>query len=394
MYVAISGDVFDGNDFIEQVLKQGARYAVTSRTDFKNDERVICVPDTLQGLQDLAKYHRAQFKIPVIAIGGSNGKTTTKELVAEVLSKKYKVLCTEGNLNNHIGVAKTLLRIKPEHEIAVVEIGANHLGEHAGLIEIVQPTHIIVTNNGLDHLEGFGSIENVRKANKEIFDWAREQKNVVSFVDVSQDDLVEDSDGLERVRYTPSDISISKKTQYAEFSYKNNLFTSHLAGSFNAINMLASIVIGETFGVLIENIKSAIADYKPSLMRSEILEYKGATWIVDCYNANPSSMKLAIENISADATHNHKALVLGGMREMGEYSKREHEKLVELAEQAGAELIVFVGEEFSECKISERSHYFPDSLSARKFIDTFSLENFLVLLKGSRGIKMETIINR
>lgn len=395
LYVAIKGENFDGNTFVEKALENGARYVITTRTDFPDDPRVISVTDTVKTLQELALYHREKFSVPIIAIGGSNGKTTTKELIAEILSRKFDVLKTEGNLNNYLGVSKTLLRMKPENQIAVIEIGANHLQEHSDLLQLVKPTHMLVTNNGLDHLEGFGSIENVRKANAEFFEYARNKaRGVMVFVDSSQEDLVEDSKDLERILYNLSSVAISQKTQYAGFTYKGVEFTSNLAGSFNAINMLAAIVVGEKFAVTLSKMQSAIAEYRPTLLRSEVADYKGATWIVDCYNANPSSMKLAIENISMNSEYFHKGLILGGMREMGNFSDSEHQKLIDLAKSSGAEMLVFVGNEFSTCTLPKDAHWFANSTEAKQYFDSLNLEGFLVLLKGSRGIKMEIIIGR
>ena len=377
MYVAIKGDVFDGNKFIEQVLDAGAKYVITNRTDVPTDQRIIVVEDTLKTIQDLAAYHRNHFTIPIIAIGGSNGKTTTKELLAEVLGKKYSVLKTEGNLNNHLGVAKTLLRLKQEHEIAVIEIGANHLAEHDLLMNMVRPTHILVTNNGLDHLEGFGSPENVRMANKEIYDWAQ-GRDVTAFVDESQSDLMTDSEGLQRIFYTP----------------KSEAYESSLAGDFNKINVLAAMKIGETFTVPEAGIEQAIKNYKPSLLRSESLEYRGAFWVADCYNANPSSMKLAIDSFVAHSKNTKRGLILGGMREMGEFSHSEHQKLVDYIVEQNAELVVLVGDEFENCNIPKDFHLFKTSSEAKAYLDSVPLDGFNLLLKGSRGIKLEVIIDR
>lgn len=377
MYVAIKGDVFDGNNFIEQVLDNGAKYVITSRTDLPEDSRIIIVEDTLKTIQDLAKHYRNQFTIPIIAIGGSNGKTTTKELVAEVLSKKYSVLKTEGNLNNHLGVAKTLLNLKQGNSIAVIELGANHMGEHVILMEMVQPTHILVTNNGLDHLEGFGSPENVRKANKEIYDWAQ-GKNITALVDESQKDLVEDSEGLERIFYSPNSIA----------------YESNLVGDFNKINVLAAMKVGEIFGVSQEDTAQAVREYKPNLLRSESLEYRGAHWTVDCYNANPSSMKVAVDSFVAHAGSSKKGFILGGMREMGDFSQSEHQKLVDYVAGVDADLVILVGKEFSVCNLPELVKYFETSKAAKEYLDALDVTDYRLFIKGSRGIKMEVIIGR
>lgn len=376
-FVALKGDTFDANNFIDQVLDTQVSYVVTTRKDFAENPKVILADDTLELLQKLATHHREQFNIPIIAIGGSNGKTTTKELVASVLEQKFKTLKTKGNLNNHIGVAKTLLNLSTEHEVAVIEIGANHQNEHIVLMNIAQPTHVLVTNNGLDHLEGFGSPENVRKANKEIYDWSQGKK-IVAFIDESQSDLVQDSEGLNRIFYNPNEVA----------------YESNLAGDFNKINILAAMKIGEFFNVQSEQVAQAIKNYKPSLLRSESLEYRGAHWIVDCYNANPSSMKVAIDSFVNASQGKKTGLVLGGMREMGEFSKSEHQKLVDYVGVHHPELLVLVGEEFSACDLPENAHYFTTSNEAKSYLDSISLEGFSLLLKGSRGIKMEVIINR
>lgn len=375
-FVALKGDTFDANNFIEQIINTKVSYVVTTRKEFSDDPRIIVVNDTLETLQQLAAYHRSQFSIPMIAIGGSNGKTTTKELVATVLEQKFKVLKTEGNLNNHIGVAKTLLNLNKAHEVAVIEIGANHQGEHLVLMHIVRPTHVLVTNNGLDHLEGFGSPEGVRTANKEIYDWARDNK-ATAFVDESQSDLVEDSIGLGRFFYSPDSIA----------------YESNLAGDFNKINVLAAMKIGETFGVDSEDIARAIKNYQPGLLRSEFLEYKGAHWTVDCYNANPSSMRVAIDSF-INSSQGKKGLILGGMREMGDYSQSEHQKLVDYVIQQNPDLVILVGNEFDTCTIPENFHLFKTSLEAKNYLESISVDSFDLLLKGSRGIKMEVVINR
>lgn len=375
-FVALKGEHFDANDFIDQVLNKGVRYVLTTRTDVE-DPRIISVKDTLEILQHLAAYHRQQFSIPIIAIGGSNGKTTTKELVAVVLDKKFRVLKTVGNNNNHIGVAKTILNLNKDHEIAVVELGANHKQEHVILMDIVKPTHVLVTNNGLDHLEGFGSPEGVRSANKEIYDWAKKHASI-AFVDDSQGDLLEDSEGLERVFYTPTTIACE----------------SNLAGDFNNINIIAAMKIGDFFGVSPDDVAQAVKQYKPSLLRSEFLDYRGARWVVDCYNANPSSMKAAIDSFMNQGSGINKILILGGMREMGDYSKSEHQKLVDYSASKNVSLVLLVGDEFDKCIIPENFHLFKTSSEAKAYLETISLEGMNVLLKGSRGIKMEVIIDR
>ena len=393
MFVCLKGDLYDANSFVEDVLQKGARYVITSRTDLPPNEKLIIVPDPLKTFQDLAYSHRKQFNIPVIAIGGSNGKTTTKELVAEVLAQKYNVLKTERNLNNHVGIPTVILQLSPKHEIAVIEIGANHVGEHAGLIKMVEPTHVLVTNNGLDHLEGFGSYENVRKANAEIYEWARAHK-AFAFVDNTLSDLMKDSEGLERVVYDPSGVLLDKEVLFAGFVYKGIPFTSKLAGAFNAVNILAAITIGEYFAVPLQKIIQAIENYQPALMRSQMMEYRGAPWLVDCYNANPSSMKVAIESFMNSKTNLKKALILGGMRELGTYSKEEHQKLVNKVKDFDLALLVFVGDEFSECKIPESAKFFKTSADAKKYLDGISFEGMTCLIKGSRGIKMEVILGK
>ena len=392
LFVALSGDTFDGNAFAEEAIKKGASYAIISNPDYQIGERYIMVPDTLKTLQELATFHRTQLDIPILAIGGSNGKTTTKELVHAVLSTKYRVHTTKGNLNNSIGVPQTLLSMPLDTQIAVIEIGANHPNEHTELMNILYPTHILVTNNGMDHLEGFGSIAGVRAANKEIYDWARVH-GAHLFVNKNIPDLTEDSQYLDRTLY-PTKQSSSTSSLYAGVLYGDTEFKSSLFGAYNEPNILAAIALGEYFNVPMLDIQDSILKYEPSLKRSQVIRKDGYTLILDCYNANPSSMSLALQDFTKDTQAGTRLYIVGDMLEMGDSESVLHlEILTLLQKQADTHDTVWcVGPRFSQYKDEFPFTFFNDSASAKEVFRNLDLNKRNIFLKGSRGIKLEDII--
>ena len=378
VYFALKGENFDGSQFVKEALDKGAVAAVTE--------------DTLETLQKVAKIYREKFNIPIIAIGGSNGKTTSKELVSEVLKTKYKIHATPENLNNHIGVPLSILAMKRDSEIGVFEIGANHPGEHTELLNILAPTVVVVTNNGMDHLEGFGSPEGVRKANKELYDYARES-GAEAFVNKHNLELLEDSAVIEkRFLYPEQDKEIITATPLA-IRFNDKAYVTHLAGHYNLENIELALSIGKHFHIDTEEAIKAICQYKPSSKRSEILERNGNTFIVDCYNANPSSMMLSLESF-LKSTKSQRGIVLGDMLELGTYSDAEHEKIVKYLEKQNLDKVIFIGPHFKKAlgTSSLKYQWFEDSATAGKWFKAQNFQKFTFLLKGSRGMKVERII--
>ena len=378
VYFALKGENFDGSQFVKEALDKGAVAAVTE--------------DALETLQKVAKIYREKFNIPIIAIGGSNGKTTSKELVSEVLKTKYKIHATPENLNNHIGVPLSILAMKMDSEIGVFEIGANHPGEHTELLNILAPTVVVVTNNGMDHLEGFGSPEGVRKANKELYDYARES-GAEAFVNKNNLELLEDSALIEnRFLYPEEDKEIITATPLA-IRFNSKAYVTHLAGHYNLENIELALSIGKHFHIDTEESIKAICQYKPSSKRSEILEKNGNTFIVDCYNANPSSMMLSLESF-IKSTKSPRGVALGDMLELGTYSDAEHEKIVKYLEKQNLDTVIFIGPHFKKAleTSSLKYQWFEDSATAGKWFKAQNFQKFTFLLKGSRGMKVERII--
>lgn len=392
IYIGIKGENFDGNSFTLQAIEKGASYVITDLGEYKTNEKCIIVRNTRKTLEELARIHRQQFSIPVVAIGGSNGKTTTKELITSVLSKKYIVHTTKGNLNNDIGVPLTLLSMPKETEVAIVEIGANHKDEHIKLLNIISPTHVLVTNNGQDHLEGFGSAQGAREANKEIYDWAQ-INNAKAFVYKELPDLMEDSQGLDIIIY-PKEESLSKSSIYAKVSYKNTLFESSLFGSYNEANILASITVGEYFDVPLEKIQEAVKEYEPTLKRSQIIENKDYRIVLDCYNANPSSMELALKDFFDQTKEGDRVAIIGDMFEMGQEEKRVHKEILELVSSLieKKDIVLCVGPRFYVSKELFPFTFFETTEKAREYFNSLDLQGKTIFVKASRGMKLEEII--
>lgn len=397
IYIGLKGDNFDGNAYAKDALAKGAAYALIDNPIYKESEQYIVVENTYKTLEALATTHRMTFSIPILVIGGSNGKTTTKELVHAVLATHYRVHTTKGNLNNTIGVPLTLLAMPKDTEIAVIEIGANHPGEHIELMNVVRPTHILVTNNGADHLEGFGSLEGVRKANKEIFDCALAQ-NATAFVNKELSDLVKDSSAMKRTLY-PEDTVQSIPGIQAGIVYAGTPIHSQLFGSFNEANIAAAIAVGKTFNISMEHIAQAVAAYEPSLKRSQIIEKNGYTIILDCYNANPTSMTLALNSFFESSTPKKRVIVVGDMFEVGETEMQAHKEILELIKsRADAnDEVICVGPRFSTVFSGHQPsfstfHFFPTPQEAKPFFESLDLSDKKIFLKASRGIKLEGIL--
>lgn len=397
IFFALKGDNFNGNEFALKALESGAAYSIIDDENFAKSERCILVKNVLECLHELANFHRKKMQIPFIAVCGSNGKTTTKELLFAVLNKKYNTIATKGNLNNHIGVPLTLLSVTRETEMAIIEIGANHIGETEFLCEIAMPDYGIITNNGKDHLEGFGSIEGVRKANTELYKWLK-KSNGLAFVNDTHPDLMEDSSYLKRKRYGINDTSDYQFIPHIDESFatltvlpEGIKIHSQLAGFYNWENIATAISIGKYFNVSIENIKEAISSYTPGMNRSQVLVKGNTTFIMDCYNANPSSMKLALESFNSTKSE-LKTIILGDMLELGKYSEEEHKTIVDLLSQLHFNQIVLVGKEFSKCTSPLNIIYFETTNQAKDWFKKQNWDGWTILLKGSRGYQLEKII--
>lgn len=395
LYFALKGAQFNGNLFAKDALEKGAAYAIVDEETACINDRCILVPDVLQTLQQLALHHRRQFTIPFIAITGTNGKTTTKELVTQVLSAKFKTYATAGNLNNHIGVPLTILCIKPDAEIAIIEMGANHQHEIEFYCQIAEPNFGLINNVGKAHLEGFGGLEGVRKAKGELYDYIRTHKGSI-FINNDLPYLLEMAEGIaHQITYGSRQADVvgialadSPLLKVAMMSKQmETTIQTKLVGDFNLPNVLAAVAIGHHFGMDIDTIKAALEAYEPSNSRSQLLEIGTNTLILDAYNANPSSMKLALENLARTKTEKTKWAMLGAMKEMGEVCEAEHRALVQLAKDLELKNIVLVGHEFKN--LEQDFLWFENSDDAAAWISAQQIDNAMILIKGSRGAKME-----
>lgn len=399
IFFALKGLNFNGNSFAREAIDIGAAYVVIDEKEYDIPGKTFLVPDVLSALQQLALHHRKQFDIPFIAITGSNGKTTTKELIHAVLSSTFKTYTTEGNLNNHIGVPLTILKIRPDAEMAVIEMGANHLKEIAGYCQIALPTHGLITNCGKAHLEGFGSEEGVRKGKGELFDYLRTLTHGFAFVMWDYDYLQEMSKGISGIiKYgtMDNDHVIGKTLPNENFlkvqitqGLDNGIISTQLVGEYNLPNILAAVTVGKFFEVPEDKIRSAIENYAPSNSRSQLIEKDSNKIILDAYNANPSSMKLAIENFAKKRSEN-KILMLGAMAELGKQSLEEHQEIIDLIKKHSWKEVVLVGGDF--LRLSHPFLSFENSLLAKKWFVDQHFKNGYILVKGSRSMQMEKIL--
>ena len=394
MFFAIKGERFDANTFAEEALKKGASFVIIDNQDYFIDERTILVEDSLRALQELSKFHRNYLKLPIVALTGSNGKTTTKELINVVLSKKYNTKATVGNLNNHIGVPLTLLSFTSKTEIGIVEMGANHQKEIEFLCEITQPDFGYITNFGKAHLEGFGGTEGVIKGKSEMYQFLSENNK---FVFVNLDDVIqrEKTDKNLRITFSQTDKNASvlineiKANPFVEITYDGIKVKSNLIGLYNANNINAAITIGKYFEVSNEEIKEAIESYIPENNRSQMLVKNSNEIILDAYNANPSSMEVAINNF-LQLEKGNKIAVLGDMFELGEESFEEHKHIVSLLENEPEVKTYFVGSQFFANKMDSEFVFFYETFEGfSNFIKEEKLQNQLILIKGSRGMALE-----
>ncbi|MCH5311761.1 MAG: UDP-N-acetylmuramoyl-tripeptide--D-alanyl-D-alanine ligase [Prevotella sp.] len=397
IFIALKGASFDGNKFAADALKQGCAYAVVDNADYADDERCILVDDCLKTFQQLARFHRRQFDIPVIGITGTNGKTTTKELVSAVLGEKYNVLYTQGNFNNDIGVPKTLFRIEKEHDIAVIEMGASHPGDIKTLVELAEPGFGLITNVGCAHLQGFGSFEGVIKTKGELYDFLRNNADSEVFINGDDEVLADIAKGLKQIKYDTTGQESSEITgevmscaPFLKFRWKAkdtdwHEVQTHLIGAYNIYNMLAAVAVGRRFNVSEESICNALGNYIPSNNRSQLSITEHNKLIVDAYNANPTSMKAALENFQ-DMAVSPKMAIIGSMGELGAVSDEEHQKIANLIGKMDIEDVWLVGEGFENADTPLRK--FRDVEEVRQAIKEKQPQGYYILIKGSNSQKL------
>ena len=410
IFLALKGESFDGNKFAASSIEKGCAYAIIDEPEYKQDDRFILVDNCLQTFKDLAREHRRQFDIPVIGITGTNGKTTTKELIATVLQQKYNVLYTQGNFNNDVGVPKTLFRLTKEHEIAVIEMGASHPGDIKTLVETAEPTCGLITNVGKAHLQGFGSFEGVIKTKCELYDFLRSRKDSLIFINADNEHLIDQIGEEEEIWLSPYSTDPEKQYNcisgeiiacdpFLKFRWREPLMVleeegrstkwhkvqTQLIGSYNIDNLLAAIAVGINFGVERKKICEALEKYVPSNNRSQMTVTAKNHLVVDAYNANPSSMQAALENFSLMQA-DHKMAILGQMGELGADSNKEHRQLVSYLEATGFDEIWLVGDNFRDIPCSFRK--FHDVEEVKAAIQEHCPEGFYILIKGSNSNKL------
>ena len=396
VFFALKGENFDANDFALQVAEAGeASLVVADRKDLPQHERILIVEDTLKTLQDLAAYHRQQSKAIVLSITGTNGKTTTKELVSAVLAQKYNIIHTMGNLNNHIGVPLTLLSIQPETEIAVVEMGANHPGEIDFLCKIADPDYGLITNIGKAHLEGFGSFEGVIKTKTELYRHIKAHGKAV-FVNQGNPLLWEQSKGQNRITYgrhcaADAPVAPGACNPYLSVVWRKHLIQTHLVGSYNFENVAAAIGVGQYFGVDENNIIEALEAYTPTNSRSQVIETQKNRVIMDAYNANPTSMRAALVNFASICGENS-LLILGDMRELGTASEEEHHTILTLMKELGFKDAMLVGQNF--CTYNENSDWktFGKVEDLCQYLESHPISGKTILVKGSNSIHLGKVL--
>ncbi|WP_101689769.1 UDP-N-acetylmuramoyl-tripeptide--D-alanyl-D-alanine ligase [Dysgonomonas massiliensis] len=401
IFFALKGPSFNGNAYAEQAIKSGCSYAIVDEVEYATLPNTILVDDVLKTLQQLANYHRKTLRIPIIGITGTNGKTTTKELVSAVLTQEHNVIATSGNFNNHIGVPLTLLRIRKEHEIAIVEMGANHMGEIKELCEIAEPNFGLITNIGHAHIEGFGSYENIIKTKGELYDYIRLRQDGKIFVDYDNELLRGMSEGIASIYYgldcddnqfvTGKVLSSSPYLVFEwKMATKYHKVETKMIGSYNLSNALAAITIGKYFGIKGDLISKAISEYVPTNNRSQLKATGSNMLIIDAYNANPTSMIAALQNFDQMEV-GRKVLILGEMKELGADSGKEHENIVDYVQHHDFDEVMLVGRNFAP--LSNSYKYFEDVVDLQKYLEKNPVKDSYVLLKGSRGVQLEKVVD-
>ena len=388
LFFALNGPNFDANAFAQQAIEKGALAAIVDdKAVAEANQNCYLVADVLKTLQTLAQHHRNQFDIPIIALTGSNGKTTTKALMHAVLSTTHKVLATDGNLNNHIGVPLTLLRLTTAHSHAIIEMGANHLKEIAFLCEIAQPTHGLITNVGKAHLEGFGSEEGVLQGKTELYDFIAKKDGII-FINQDDNKLLNSIGDVTHTSYKPSEFRITQDQPTLTLVYQNIEIPTQLVGTYNKENIAAAVSIGVYFGVSLVKAAKAVSDYTPNNSRSQLMTLNGKTLTFDAYNANPSSMKAAI--VAFAKRSGKKAVILGHMAELGTYESAEHQALVDLVKKQGFETSYWVGKPYEHLVTT---HYFSSVDKLNLFLKNNPIEADQLLIKGSRSATLEKVLD-
>jgi UDP-N-acetylmuramoyl-tripeptide--D-alanyl-D-alanine ligase len=388
LFFALNGPNFDANAFAQQAIEKGALAAIVDdKAVAEANQNCYLVADVLKTLQTLAQHHRNQFDIPIIALTGSNGKTTTKALMHAVLSTTHKVLATDGNLNNHIGVPLTLLRLTTAHSHAIIEMGANHLKEIAFLCEIAQPTHGLITNVGKAHLEGFGSEEGVLQGKTELYDFIAKKDGVI-FINQDDNKLLNSIGDVTHTSYKPSEFRTTQDQPTLTLVYQNIEIPTQLVGTYNKENIAAAVSIGAYFGVSLVKAAKAVSDYTPNNSRSQLMTLNGKTLTFDAYNANPSSMKAAIAAFAKRS--GKKAVILGHMAELGTYESAEHQALVDLVKKQGFETSYWVGKPYEHLVTT---HYFSSVDKLNLFLKNNPIEADQLLIKGSRSATLEKVLD-
>ena len=386
IFFSLQGDHFNGNKFAEIAIQKGAKYAVIDDIHYQIKGKTILVNNVLETLQKLANYHRKQLKISIIGITGSNGKTTTKELIHAVLKTQFNTGATKGNLNNHIGVPLTLLSFTNKTEIGIVEMGANHQKEIEFLSSICEPDVGYITNFGKAHLEGFGGIEGVIKGKSELYSYLKKNNKLV-LIDADNVKQLELTNTMERISLDSS-INISSTQPYISLNYKNQIIDTQLIGSYNLNNLKAAISIGEYYKVSEKNIIRGINNYTPTNNRSQVIEKKSNTIVMDAYNANPTSTRLALENFN-EIDHKNKIVILGDMFELGEDTEHEHQNIVNLCDTLNLNRCIFVGKHYGKTSAEEK---YLTVEYLKECITTTPLEKGYILIKGSRGMSLEQLL--
>ena len=398
IFFALKGDKFDGNQYAGKALASGCVYAVIDNPDYYIGERTILVDNVLKTLQQLAHHHRKVLGLPIIGITGTNGKTTTKELLAAVLSTKFNLLYTEGNFNNHIGVPLTLLRLTHDHEMAVIEMGASHPGDIKELVDIVHPNYGIITNVGRAHLEGFGSFEGVIRTKGELYDYIRRSKGKI-FIKKENEYLQSIAKGIEQITYGNGDDAFASGQvvscdPFLVFNWKQqgklHTVETHMIGSYNLDNVLAAVAVGRFFKIPAERISRAIAAYEPTNNRSQFKKTDNNELIIDAYNANPSSMKVALDNFITMPVQ-PKAIILGDMRELGPTSNELHAEVVELIKKGQFDKVFLCGEHFS--KVGKEFSPFATTEAMTEELRRQPLKGYHILIKGSHSMGLEKLVD-
>tara|TARA_R110001583_G_scaffold145635_1_gene297563 strand:- start:5445 stop:6704 length:1260 start_codon:yes stop_codon:yes gene_type:complete len=390
IYFALKGENFNGNKFAVEALNKGAKYAVIDEEINSPQDNILLVDDVLETLQQLANFHRKQLNIPILSLTGSNGKTTTKELINTVLSKKFKTTATIGNLNNHIGVPLTLLTMTPSTEIGIVEMGANHLKEIDSLCKITAPNYGYITNFGKAHLEGFGSFEGIVKGKSELYNFLR-NNNGIAFINSDDEIQVKQSKGINSIEFNSESIQFIKADPFVKVQFKDILIQSQLIGKYNYNNIAAAIVIGSYFKVSKNEIRNAIENYIPTNNRSQIIQKGTNKIILDAYNANPSSMLAALENFN-QLKDTNKIVFLGDMFELGNDSTTEHQKIAEMVTSLNFQKVYLIGKAFSTASVKNAFVYnsFDNFKNSNNYL---KINNATILIKGSRGMALERILD-